>query len=130
MLSTRTLMPEEVAAFGVEAYELNWGVLLDGAPVACFRAEIDGTGGLWVHANVTRRTLTPKQTRAFAKAFCEQLLGYGYNQLRTQIDQRNRAALRLVRAIGFHEIDRTDKDIVLHYGKRNQEAAVRAQHDL
>lgn len=123
-LTTRVLTHDEVGAFDVEPYEINWGVLLNDVPVACCRAEIDGAGGLWVHANVHRHTLRPRETAAYAKAFCERLLKYGFKRLRTQVDSGNRTALRLVRVLGFVEIERNDQDVVLNYGRINEETAV------
>lgn len=119
MLSVRNLTLEEIQGFGFEKPDdVNWGVCVDGVPVAYFSAESDGTGRLNVHVNVKRRSIHPLLVKAYAKTFCDQLLTLGATGLLCRIEQSNRAAIRIARAAGFTETGHEGSlKIMEHHGR-------------
>lgn len=121
-VTVRNLTSEDLAVFHVELCEVNWGVCVDGEPVACFQAEDDGDGWLRVHANVLRHRLHPRLTYAYAKTFSDQLLAYGAVGLICEIALRNRAAVWIARQAGYAEVSRNDEFITLvRYGQTQTE---------
>jgi len=104
MLSVRDLTPEEVREFGYqEVNSVNWGVCLNGEPVAYFSAEpLDGDV-LEVHATAKRRRLHPAILREYAQKFSDRLLALGATGLVAKIASTNRASLWLAKAAGFRE---------------------------
>jgi len=114
MLSVRDLTPAEVREFGYEwGNAVNWGVCLNGEPVAYFSAEpLDGDV-LEVHATAKRHRLHPAILREYAQKFSNRLLALGAPSLVAKIAPTNRASIWLAKAAGFTEQSRDNDFVVL-----------------
>lgn len=115
-VTARVLTLEECEKFDAEPCPINWGIVCNGEPVACFQAEPEADGWLSVHANVKRRALHPAISAAYAKTFSEDLMRHGAVGLVAEIAINNRAAIRLAKAAGYKEVHRNESWMTLVYG--------------
>lgn len=125
MLSVRNLTLEEIRAFGYDwANAVNWGVCLDGEPVAYFSAEPEEDGRLEVHVTALRHRLHPQVLKMCAKQLSNRLLALGANGLVAKIAPGNRASLSVAKAAGFVELSRDNETIVLVKHEQTEDATI------
>ncbi len=114
MISVRNLTQDEVRGFGYEELNaVNWGVILNGEPVAYFSAEPIGDDILEVHVTAKRRKLHPKLLRVHAEQMSNRLLELGAKGLVAKIAPDNRASIAVAMAAGFDEESRDDNFVVM-----------------
>lgn len=114
MISVRNLTPDEIRGFGYEeTNSINWGVILDGEPVAYFSAEPEPDGRMEIHVTAKRRRLHPAVLREYATKLGNRLLELGAKGLIARVALTNRASIWAARAADFIEESRDDEWVIL-----------------
>jgi RimJ/RimL family protein N-acetyltransferase len=114
MLSVRNLTAEEIRGFGYnEPNTINWGVILNGEPVAYFSAEPEHDGRLEVHVTAKRHKLHPRLIRQYAEQLGNRLLELGAKGLIARVALDNRASIAAAKAAGFDEESRDNEFVVM-----------------
>jgi hypothetical protein len=114
MIEVRCLSLAEVQQFGyTSGNSIDWGVVLDGEPVAYFSAEPEPDGRLEVHVTAKRRKLHPKLLRMYAEQLGNRLLELGAKGLIARVALDNRASIAAAMAAGFNEESRDDDFVVM-----------------